>query len=829
MLKQRMFFAFALIALMLLTSIPALAFSDDSSGLRLGNCLTSSLHGGQMVESEYTLYWADHTGIYANDTLLTEEPGRHLNVIGGGLYFVVGDETFQTLRRYDLETGRTWTVFSWSGPIDQLLVTGSRLALFVSEGEVHRMDLVMRTRTTDETAFHVTRFIPTAYGTIYVTGSLGEYTLYADNRLIEAGAPIFFTEDNYLIVRRGTEDYQIAFSDLFQGPGPVTLTAYEPRIEIAPLAAMVEEDPADDEGHYVVDAFLVYDDTIPFNIAAPVATTSLPLTQSQRNVVLRARQQLEIRWTPLQDVVGWRGNNIFRAGEEVVGIPYAQPIHRGRYIPWGITPRESAFEHFRDAVLNINSSMYTSFSYNGSHATRAPFYGSDCSAFVAWAVNHPRRTTTWTFPNYATRITRQFAALQVGDVFNSAGHNILVTAVEFDLSGNVVAIETMEQTVPLPRHRRWGAGGDRTLPALLQMLNNQNCHFYRPTTIGNVPFTPSPAVDVSDGASHTITVVGGPGGVVSPSGLTPVPDGADQRFVFQPNPNYRVAQVLVDGVDQEASSEFIFRNVSRDHRLEVHFTLSDSPFADVEEHHWFHDAVLEAFREGLVQGTSNTHFSPGLTTTRAEFATIVGRMAGVNIRDWARPGTVTTVNPGSVVNVRSGPTSATNNVIGTRTGGSTVQIIGQNGNWYRILHGTGHGYMSREFVTAQAGQFSDIAAGAFYAPFVAWAGANQIVSGVGDGSFNPAGRITRQEMATLLYNYAVALDINLPEPEHDVNTGDDDEPPFFDFDEIDGWAVDGVIAMWRAGILQGYNGFFNPLDTATRAEMTQLIVNFPRG
>ena len=820
MLKRQRIFAFILIALLLLAAIPALAFPGDNSEFRLGNCLTSSLHGGQILEYGYTLYWADHTGIYANDILLTDEPGRHLNVMGGGLYFVTGDEAFQTLRRYDLESGRTSTAFSWSAPIDQLLISGDRMALFVSEGQVHRIDFVGWTLTTDQTDFYVTRFIPTAYGTIYATGSLGDYTLYAGDRLIEAGVTIFFTEDEDLIVRRGTEDYQAAFSDLFCGPGPIMLSAYEPRIEVAPQSVMVEDDPADD-GEYVVDAFLVYDDTIPFNIVQPVATTSLPLTQSQRNVVLRARQQLEIRWTPLRDVVGWRGNTIFPAGVEQVGIPYAQPIHSGRYIPWGITPQESAFEHFRDAVLDINSNMYTSFSYNGTHATRAPFYGSDCSSFVAWAVNHPRRTTTWTFPNYATRITRQFAALQVGDVFNSSGHNILVTAVDFDLNGNVVAIETMEQTVPLPRHRRWGAGGNSTLPALLQMLNNQNYHFYRPTTIGDVPFTPSPAVDVSDGMHYTITAVAGPGGVISPAGLISVPHGQEQRFVFQPDPNHRVTQVLVNGVDQGAISEFTFRNVTADARIEVHFALSSTPFWDVEEHHWFYGAVRDAFRDGLVQGTSDTHFSPHLIATRAEFATVVGRLAGVNIRDWARPGIVTTVTPGSAVNVRSGPTSATNNVIGTRNGGSTVQIIGQSGNWYRILHGTGHGYMSRDFVVAQAGRFPDVAAGAWYAPFVEWAGANGVVAGIGDGRFNPAGQITRQEMATILHNYTTQMDIPL---------SGSNIPPFFDFGDIDAWARAGVTAMQRAGVVQGdEHGRFHPQNTGTRAEMTQMIIRVPRG
>ncbi|MCL2563836.1 MAG: S-layer homology domain-containing protein [Oscillospiraceae bacterium] len=818
MFRKRKLLAFGLALLMLLTVIPVLASPGEAyieQEFVLGNSLTNSLHGGQMAEVDNTLFWADHTGIYAIDVLLTDQPGQNLNVIGGGLYFTVGDEELSTLRRLDLTTGETATLFSWTASIDQLLITGDNEALFLADGRVHRKDLTTGGVVTDATAFAVTRFIPTAYGTIYATGGLGDFTLYAGDELIEAGVALFFTERDDLIIRRGTEDYQVPFAALFaDGPAELTAYVYRPIIETFAFS----DEYVEMETHDVSQDVFPDDNIcpIPFNAAPPIETMSLPLTQSQRNVVLRARQQLEIRWTPLQDITGWRGNNIFRAGETYIGIPYAQPIHSGRYIPWGITQRTAAFEHFRDAVLNINSNMYRSFSFNGTHATIAPFYGSDCSAFVAWSVNHPQRTTTHSFPNFANRISRNLTALQVGDVFNSTGHNILVTAVEFDLSGNVAAIETMEQTVPLPRHIRWGAGGNRTIPQLWDMLNRSNYHFYRPTTIGNVPFTPSPAVNVADGARHIITAIAGQGGVISPAGLNPVPHGYDQRFVFHPEPGF-VAQVIIDGVNQGPMTEFTFQNVTQAHRLEVVFELTHSPFVDVPAHAWYHEFVFYAFQNNLMLGTSATHFSPGARTTRAEFVAVLARISGINTREWARTGTVVT-QTGGAVNVRAQP-NTTSAVLGTRASGSTVEIIGQVGNWYQIIHGNGHGFMSRDFVRSQS-TFSDVGVGAWYAPYVAWARANNVVAGDGSGFFHPSRHLAREEMATILHNYVTRMGINLPQ--------DPDVPPFVDIDLVTWWAVPGVTAMQQAGVIRGDGVSFNPQGFSTRAEMTTMLVTFVR-
>ena len=55
---------------------------------------------------------------------------------------------------------------------------------------------------------------------------------------------------------------------------------------------------------------------------------------------------------------------------------------------------------------------------------------------------------------------------------------------------------------------------------------------------------------------------------------------------------------------------------------------SSEPFVDVTEGAYYHDAVLWAYRNGIVSGTTETEFSPDETCTRAELVTCLWRMAG---------------------------------------------------------------------------------------------------------------------------------------------------------------------------------------------------------
>ena len=121
-------------------------------------------------------------------------------------------------------------------------------------------------------------------------------------------------------------------------------------------------------------------------------------------------------------------------------------------------------------------------------------------------------------------------------------------------------------------------------------------------------------------------------------------------------------------------------------------------------------------------------------------------------------------------------------------------------------------------VTSAAGSsFSDVDAGAWYAPYVAWAAENGIVTGSGD-KFNPNSRITRQDMAVIIDRYVEKL---APKKLENVN----DKVDFADNSSISSYAADAVASMQQAGIISGKGANnFAPKDNATRAEACKMLV-----
>lgn len=98
----------------------------------------------------------------------------------------------------------------------------------------------------------------------------------------------------------------------------------------------------------------------------------------------------------------------------------------------------------------------------------------------------------------------------------------------------------------------------------------------------------------------------------------------------------------------------------------------------------------------------------------------------------------------------------------------------------------------------------------WYEKGMAWAVAN----GISDGS-DPEGRITREQIATMLWRYAgepaAAGDLSL----------------YPDAGNVDSWAVSAMIWAVRNGIIRGYDdGSLNPLGSALRSEVAAMLTRF---
>lgn len=116
-------------------------------------------------------------------------------------------------------------------------------------------------------------------------------------------------------------------------------------------------------------------------------------------------------------------------------------------------------------------------------------------------------------------------------------------------------------------------------------------------------------------------------------------------------------------------------------------------------------------------------------------------------------------------------------------------------------------------VNVQKPVFQDVSENDWYAPYVLALSAQGAVSGYDSGSFGPADNITRQDMAVILYNLCAARGLDLQ------GTAD-----FNDVDLIDSYARDKVVRLAAAGVISGFNGYYNPKARLTRAEAATVIV-----
>ena len=115
--------------------------------------------------------------------------------------------------------------------------------------------------------------------------------------------------------------------------------------------------------------------------------------------------------------------------------------------------------------------------------------------------------------------------------------------------------------------------------------------------------------------------------------------------------------------------------------------------------------------------------------------------------------------------------------------------------------------------------FEDVPVGKWYTVPVAWAKENNIIAGRGNGFFDPAADITRAELCTVLNSYAKFAYLKLPEIR--------DIKDFADKDDIPGFALDSVNALYTAGVIDGKpEERFDPRSTASRAEAATMIHAF---
>ena len=191
------------------------------------------------------------------------------------------------------------------------------------------------------------------------------------------------------------------------------------------------------------------------------------------------------------------------------------------------------------------------------------------------------------------------------------------------------------------------------------------------------------------------------------NGLIKVSDSKAEKgdtvtITVTPDEGYELDKLAVydedgDKIDlkDKGDGKFTFEMPKGDVEIEVSFALIEDEtvkanFADVAADAWYADAIQYVYENGMMSGTSETTFSPDLTTTRGMIVTILYRLEG-------------------------SPDLSNENL----------------------------GY-----------PYADVDANAYYADAVYWARQNGIVSGMSAEQFAPNNAITREQMAAILYRYA---------------------------------------------------------------------------
>lgn len=158
----------------------------------------------------------------------------------------------------------------------------------------------------------------------------------------------------------------------------------------------------------------------------------------------------------------------------------------------------------------------------------------------------------------------------------------------------------------------------------------------------------------------------------------------------------------------------------------------------------------------------------------------------------------------------------------------------QEGDWYsgavqfvteeKLMTGTGKGFEPNAATTramlwtilARMDGADTNSTGAWYVAAQDWA----VKHGVSDGT-SPDGKISREQLATMLYRYAQSRGLVKADVQGDLSA-------FTDSASVSPYAVEAMRWAAGAGIINGMDGKLNPQGEATRAQMATMLMRYAK-
>lgn len=300
--------------------------------------------------------------------------------------------------------------------------------------------------------------------------------------------------------------------------------------------------------------------------------------------------------------------------------------------------------------------------------------------------------------------------------------------------------------------------------------------------------------------------------------------GDDVTFRFKPDNGYVIKDVIIDGKSQGAIESYTYKNLSAGSRIEVVFMAAE--MADILTIGQYGSVSPEIDLDDIGRNVTFT-FTPDM-----------GYVIGDVIVDGKSMGAVTSytyynLSMDSRVEVKFVPMHQTvfYDVPSSAWYYDAVQYVVENGlfagvseyyfepntNFSRAMIVSVLYRMEGKPIVIGGNTFSDVKDNAWYTEAISWASGAGIVSGNGEGKFDPNGNLTREQMASILYRYSEMKGWNTSSAAN--------LDAFADGAKTSSWAVRAMQWANAEGLVNGKDGnHLDPLGQASRAEAAAIVM-----
>lgn len=264
--------------------------------------------------------------------------------------------------------------------------------------------------------------------------------------------------------------------------------------------------------------------------------------------------------------------------------------------------------------------------------------------------------------------------------------------------------------------------------------------------------------------SHQIALSVTGDGTVSPNSSS-VLEGRLVTLTVQPGPDSELSELTVTGprgklvLTRKSAAQYTFYMPDGDVSISAVFVkrvpASQTPFVDIQEDDWFYPSVVEVYKKGWMTGVSHSAFAPQAQTSRGMIVTILHKLEGsptasasyfadVPLNQYYAQAAAWAAEQGIVTGYGDGRFGPDDRL----TREQLVVIL----NHYARMKGCDTGVRGDLSQFSDLHQLSDSAKDA-----LAWANAEGLMTGKGDGVLDPAGPATRAEMAAILEKFSLIL------------------------------------------------------------------------